>query len=313
MQIELLHDFIVLSEELNFRSAAKALFTTPSTLSKHIATLENHYGVRLFNRDRTSVSLTNKGVVLLEGAQKVWDAYEQTLELVKHDQNASTLHISGALDNPEDYPLVSRVITKFKVATGNIPHLLPSKSFFPEEQVSLLESGDSDCAVFYVAESVFRALHADASIEFYEVGRTRLDALVSESSPLAHKKVLELHDFEGQKLIQLVGPRLTPTWLQIKNQLDDAGVHYATTLFPASTPYDYLDLDPKGNVFLLPQLYGEAKRNQPSGCVRVPVDGQALTLRLAALVRKGPKRESALAFLQALSEAMDEARDEQIS
>ena len=39
MQIELLHDFIVLSEELNFRSAAKALFTTPSTLSKHIATL----------------------------------------------------------------------------------------------------------------------------------------------------------------------------------------------------------------------------------------------------------------------------------
>ena len=100
---------------------------------------------------------------------------------------------------------------------------------------------------------------------------------------------------------------------QIKNQLDDAGVHYATTLFPASTPYDYLDLDPKGNVFLLPQLYDEAKRNQPSGCVRVPVDGQALTLRLAALVRKGPKRESALAFLQALSEAMDEARDEQIS
>lgn len=167
--------------------------------------------------------------------------------------------------------------------------------------------------MFYVAESVFRALHADASIEFYEVGRTRLDALVSESSPLAHKKVLELHDFEGQNLIQLVGPRLTPTWLQIKNQLDDAGVHYATTLFPASTPYDYLDLDPKGNVFLLPQLYDETKRNQPSGCVRVPVDGQALTLRLAALVRKGPKRESALAFLQALSEAMDEARDEQIS
>ena len=199
MQIELLHDFIVLSEELNFRSAAKALFTTPSTLSKHIATLENHYGVRLFNRDRTSVSLTNKGVVLLEGAQKVWDAYEQTLELVKHNQNASTLHISGTLDNPEDYPLVSRVITKFKVATGNIPHLLPSKSFFPEEQVSLLESGDSDCAVFYVAESVFRALHADASIEFYEVGRTRLDALVSESSPLAHKKGFGASRFRGAK------------------------------------------------------------------------------------------------------------------
>lgn len=309
MQIELLHDFIVLSEELNFRSAAKTLFTTPSTLSKHIATLENHYGVRLFNRDKTSVSLTNKGVVLLEGAQKVWKEYERTLELVKHDQSVSTLHVSGTLDNPEDYPLVSRAIAKFKTATGSTPHLLPSKSLFPEDQVSLLESGDSDCAVFYVLESAYRALHVDASVEFHEVGQTRLDALVSESSPLAQKTSLTLTDFEGQNLIQLVGPRLTPTWLQIKDQLDAAGIHYTTTLFPASTPYDYFDLNPQGNVFLLPRLYDEARRNQLAGCVRVPVDDDVLTLKLAALVRKGSKRDSALAFLQALSETMNEARE----
>ena len=71
VHIELLHDFIVLSEELNYRAAATRLFTTPSTLSKHIAALEEHYGAKLLHRDKSSVALTSKGALLLEGAQKV--------------------------------------------------------------------------------------------------------------------------------------------------------------------------------------------------------------------------------------------------
>lgn len=307
MQIELLHDFIVLSEELNFRSAAKALFTTPSTLSKHIATLEAHYGVRLFNRDKTGVSLTNKGAMLLEGAQKVWSDYERTFDLVNNEQASATLYVSGTLDNPEDYPLVSQAIARFKSSTGLSPHLLPTKSLFPIDQVSLLESGDSDCAIFYLDEETYRKLDIADAIEFHPVGIIPFDALMAKDHPLAGKDILSLPDFEGQSLIQLVGPRLTPSWIQLKSQLDGANVHYTTTLFPASTPYDYFNLNPEGNLFLLPREYGENRHGGHASCVRVPVDNDALSLKLAALVRKGPKRDNALVFLKAVSACMEEA------
>ncbi len=307
MHIELLHDFIVLAEELNYRSAAKRLFTTPSTLSKHIMTLEEHYGAKLFNRDKSSVALTNKGALLLGGAQKVWSEYQRTLDLLSKDAEATTLYLSGTLDNPEDYPLVSQAISRFKAATGCNPHLLPCKSVFAAEQVALLHAGEADCAIFYVSRNAFEQLENCEDIEHRVVGNTPLDLLVSENNALASKQVATLADFEGKTLIQLVGPRLTPTWLQIKEQLDAAGVHFATTLYPASTPYDYFNLDPKDNLFLLPRLFDGTVSNQHPGCVRVPVDSAQLTLTLAALVPTGPKREMTLAFLDALSDCMQHA------
>lgn len=304
VHIELLHDFIVLSEELNYRAAATRLFTTPSTLSKHIAALEEHYGAKLLHRDKSSVALTSKGALLLEGAQKVWGDYQQTLSLLSTDAEAATLYLSGTLDNPEDYPLVSQAISQFKAATGCNPHLLPCKSVFAAEQISLLHAGEADCAVFYLTKNAFEQLDDCQDIEYRIIGKTYLDLLVSDNNTLAGKQLATLPDFEGKTLIQLVGPRLTPTWLQIKEQLDDAGVHYATTLYPASTPYDYFNLDPKDNLFLLPRLIDDTARNQHPNCVRVPVDPAQLTLTLAALIPAGPKRKMALAFTDALASCM---------
>lgn len=304
MQIELLHDFIVLSGELNFRSAAAALFITPSTLSKHVAALEAHYGVRLFERDKTCVSLTNKGAALLEGAQKVWKDYEHTLDLINQDREASTLYISGMLDNPEDYPLVLPAITQFKESTGYNVHLIPSKSLSPKDQIALLKSGDSDCSIFYIDESTFNKLNNTSDIEFYHIGSAPLDALVSSSSPLASKQTLLLQDLENQTLIQLVGPRMTPSWLQLKSQLDYADIHYTTKLFPASTPYDYFDLNPGGSLFLLPRLGSSNKHAVLQNCVRIPIDVDTLSLKIAALIRKGSKQNVSRTFAQTLTKGM---------
>ena len=308
MHIELLHDFIVLSEELNYRAAAARLFTTPSTLSKHIVALEEHYGAKLFSRDKSSVALTNKGALLLGGAQKVWAEYQRTLNLLNEADETKVLYVSGTLDNPEDYPLVSRAIAQFKAESSCNPHLLPCKSAFLADQIALLRTGEADCAIFYVSETAFEQLDQRDGIEYRIVGNTPLDLLVSENNALARKSCATLADFEGKTLIQLVGPRLTPTWLQIKEQLDGVGVHYTTTLYPASTPYDYFNLDPKENLFLLPRLFSGGASDRHPDCVRIPVDRSELTLTLAALVPEAsPKREAALAFVDALSACMQRA------
>ena len=61
MTTERLFEFLVLSQTLSFSAAAKKLFMTQSSLSRHIADLEEELGVRLLERSTHSVRLTQPG------------------------------------------------------------------------------------------------------------------------------------------------------------------------------------------------------------------------------------------------------------
>ena len=67
MDLQMLHEFAVLAERLNYTQAARDLNVAPSTLSRHIAALETELGTRLFTRGG-GTSLTYAGHILLEEA-----------------------------------------------------------------------------------------------------------------------------------------------------------------------------------------------------------------------------------------------------
>lgn len=69
MRIEHLEEFLDLAGTLNFTQTAKHFFITQPVLSKHIASLEQEFGGKLFERDKGAVSLTPLGNLLLPGAQ----------------------------------------------------------------------------------------------------------------------------------------------------------------------------------------------------------------------------------------------------
>ena len=68
MELRHLRYFITVAEELNFSSALK-LYTAQPSLSQQIKDLEEDVGVRLLNRTKRKVELTEEGEVFLEHAR----------------------------------------------------------------------------------------------------------------------------------------------------------------------------------------------------------------------------------------------------
>src|SRR5438132_4269601 len=69
IELRQIRSFVTLAQELNFHKAAERLFITQPSLSHQIALLEATIAVRLFQRDRKRVALTDAGRAIVDGAQ----------------------------------------------------------------------------------------------------------------------------------------------------------------------------------------------------------------------------------------------------
>jgi DNA-binding transcriptional LysR family regulator len=71
MNVRFLEAFVWVSKLGSFKAAADKLFTTQAGISSRIATLEQQFGVRLFERDHRAVTLTYQGSELLPYAERM--------------------------------------------------------------------------------------------------------------------------------------------------------------------------------------------------------------------------------------------------
>ncbi len=89
--------FLQAAEKGNFSAAARVLKVSPGAVTKHIATLENHLGVRLFDRTTRQVKLTEAGAILRSRWLNIFDEIAQADEAVgsRRQQVQGTLRISS--------------------------------------------------------------------------------------------------------------------------------------------------------------------------------------------------------------------------
>lgn len=83
MTTERLFEFLVLSQTLSFSAAAKKLFMTQSSLSRHIAELEEELGVKVLERNTHSVRLTPEGRMLASRVPRLLEKNESAMSRMR--------------------------------------------------------------------------------------------------------------------------------------------------------------------------------------------------------------------------------------
>src|SRR5688572_25004422 len=101
--MELIHlqTFVVVAEEKSITQAAKRLFTTPSSISVQIKSLEDELGVQLFQRTARGMQITEKGQALLLKARQtlasVTDLVNQATEMRAYLMGEVSLGLNASL------------------------------------------------------------------------------------------------------------------------------------------------------------------------------------------------------------------------
>ena len=82
MNLRFIEAFVWVARLRSFTAAAEKLYTTQAAISARIATLEDEFGVKLFERDKRTVALTHSGEELLEYAEQLLGISARMVEAV---------------------------------------------------------------------------------------------------------------------------------------------------------------------------------------------------------------------------------------
>lgn len=147
MELRHLRYFAAVSDELNFRRAAKRLNISPPALSKQIRDLEEELAVKLLDRDTKSVRLTKAGEVFREDALIILEKSEQAAIRAReaYSGHRGELRIGSAGIISSDF--LPRTLKTFRSRYPQVK--VTFADIVPAEQLAALASGIIDIAFAY--------------------------------------------------------------------------------------------------------------------------------------------------------------------
>ena len=113
MILDNLRLFLTIAEKGSLVAAARETGKSTTTVSERLAALETHYGVVLFNRTTRSISLTEEGRTLLEGAKSVLSEVADLDTRIRHgaEMLSGPIRISAPVDLGRS--IISQAISTF--------------------------------------------------------------------------------------------------------------------------------------------------------------------------------------------------------
>ena len=190
MTIRHLRIFIAVAENKKMSLAAKKLYISQPTVSQAIRELEEHYGVKLFERLSKKLYITEAGKYLLFQAKNLVSQYDNLEKSMKENYKRETLRIGASLT--VGAILLSNVLNDLENYNPNLDTFAYVNNTSVIEK-KLLES-NLDVAI---VEGKIKS-HDLISIPMID---DYLVLVCGIDHPLSTKKEIHLSDLENQKFV----------------------------------------------------------------------------------------------------------------
>jgi DNA-binding transcriptional LysR family regulator len=189
-RIRQLQCFLTLSELLNYGKTARTLYISQPTITFQIKSLEEAFGVKLFERDRQHVRLTDAGYAFREYAKSIMDTLDAAQECLSGLHTRLRLRVScGPVGQFILLPAVIRALT------ADYPEFeLEVIELTTEQSMAHLSEGKVD-ALLMVGALPIEGLRYDP------ICKEELVAMVSRRSPLATRRSISVENLRDTCII----------------------------------------------------------------------------------------------------------------
>lgn len=214
--IERFREFLVLAEHLNYSAAAETLFITQSALSRHIVSLENELGSRLFDRDTQSVALTPTGELFQKRISALVEKYDDICSEMRTLRSGyiNRLRISCPYYAIHDY--LGPMPEIFECACPDVK--LEYHVGDPNEAMQNLLDDKADLAIIPKYQ-VPRSGELISHFAFTEP----LGVLLPQKHPLAAKSEISLCDLKNETFFSVGNNYFNASWRHVASLCKTAG------------------------------------------------------------------------------------------
>lgn len=192
MDLQQIKHFLALAQELHFWHTAEKVFITQSALSRQIKALENELGLKLFERNKRTVKLTEAGAFLRDQWLPLYDEIDRINRQAKkiHDGESGSVRIG--------YP--------GSITYGFLPEIVASiTQSLPELKVELVEPTDinsEQLLLSYQMDLAFRRdPAANPALQSICLYSENFSLVVPGDHPLDEQNFKGLQDVKNEKFI----------------------------------------------------------------------------------------------------------------
>lgn len=217
MELRHLRYFITVAEELNFSKAALKLYTAQPSLSQQIKDLEEDVGVKLLNRTKRKVELTEEGAVFLEQARLTLAQADKAVAMARQVAQAKQQQLRIGFVPVAEMKVFPYVLPNLRVQNPDLKIELLSLNNL--EQMRAIKKGELDITFtrhnfhneeieskFVLREPLIFILPADHPLAKYEripvKALNGIDFIIPalEQSGTLHNAILDFAKTQGIEL-----------------------------------------------------------------------------------------------------------------
>jgi DNA-binding transcriptional LysR family regulator len=199
MELRHLRYFVAVAEELNFTRAAGKLHLAQPSLTRQIHNLEEELGVRLFDRTRNQVSLTEEGRRFLIDARRLVALSLESVKAVQRFSRGEPGQLNLGYLFKFNFDLLPVTLATFYRACPEIAVNLFDMS--PAEQLRALEARKIDLG--FVGLRPPADSKNLAALEWERVAHHNIVAVLPARHPLAKKRKIKLTDLKTQFFVAM--------------------------------------------------------------------------------------------------------------